>query len=107
VTGGGFITVGTSRANFGFNAGFKARATVPEGHLNYIDHNTGMHVKATRVTVYVEGISKTSRHFEGEAELNGVAGFTYPGDPGPPFLFSEAGRGPCPPGGGGAEGHAA
>jgi hypothetical protein len=77
VTGGGFITVGTSRANFGFNAGFKARATVPEGHLNYIDHNTGMHVKATSVTVYVEGISKTSRHIEGEAEVNGVPGFTY------------------------------
>jgi hypothetical protein len=77
VTGGGFITVGTSRANFGFNAGFKTRATVPEGHLNYIDHNTGMHVKATSVTVYVEGISKTSHRFEGEAEVNGVPGFTY------------------------------
>ncbi|MBI3325751.1 MAG: hypothetical protein HYZ81_03485, partial [Nitrospinae bacterium] len=77
VTGGGWITVGSSQANFGFNAGFKPNATTPEVHFNYIDHNTGMHMKAASITVYVEGASKTSRHFEGDAEINGVPGFSY------------------------------
>lgn len=77
VTGGGWITVGSSQANFGFNVGFKPNATTPEGHFNYIDHNTGMHVQTTSITAYVEGASKTSRHFEGSAEINGVPGVTY------------------------------
>jgi hypothetical protein len=77
VTGGGFITVGTGRANFGFNAGFKAGSSTPVGHFNYIDHTTGLHVKAISVTRYAEGTTgRTSRLFEGAAEIDGASG-TY------------------------------
>jgi hypothetical protein len=77
VTGGGFITVGTGRANFGFNAGVKAGSPTPVVHFNFIDHNTGMHVKATSITRYVEGTTgSTSRLFEGAAEIDGASG-TY------------------------------
>lgn len=77
VTGGGWINVGSSRANFGFNVGFKPNSATPEVHFNYIDHNTGMHVKATSISVYVEGTSgSNSRRFEGNAEINGLPG-TY------------------------------
>ncbi len=77
VTGGGFITADTGgRANFGFNAGIKPNATMPEGHLNYVDHATGMHVKSISVSSYTI-TDATSRRFAGEAEVNGVAGYTY------------------------------
>src|SRR5712691_3188243 len=53
VTGGVFITADTGgRANFGFNAGIKPNATAPDGHLNYVDHATGMHVKSISVSSY-------------------------------------------------------
>ena len=51
-TGGGWIT-GTpsgAKANFGVAGGIKDEAFW--GHLNYIDHGNGMHVKATAVTGY-------------------------------------------------------
>jgi len=77
VTGGGWIKVDNSKANFGFNAGFKPNATTPEIHFNYIDHYTGMHMKATSISVYAKGDTATTRHMEGNAEINGVPGFTY------------------------------
>jgi hypothetical protein len=79
VTGGGWIKSadGTSRANFGFNAGLKAGSTTPEVHFNYIDHSMGKRVRATSITVYVKGPTSTSRHFEGEAEVNGSPGYKY------------------------------
>ena len=52
VTGGGWIT-GTpsgAKGNFGVAGGIKNGAFW--GHLNYIDHGNGMHVKATAVTGY-------------------------------------------------------
>ena len=52
VTGGGWIT-GTpsgAKANFGVAGGIKNGAFW--GHLSYIDHGKGMHVKATAVTGY-------------------------------------------------------
>src|SRR5881396_215968 len=60
VTGGGWISVGNSRANFGFSAGFKGGSTTPDVHLNYIDHNSGRKVKATSITVYVVGRDRKS-----------------------------------------------
>ncbi|PYV30047.1 MAG: hypothetical protein DMG22_21550 [Acidobacteria bacterium] len=77
VTGGGWIKVGNSKANFGFNAGFKPNASTPEIHFNYIDHNSGMQMKATSISVYRQGDTATTRHMEGNAEINGVPGFTY------------------------------
>jgi len=77
VTGGGWIPSGNSRANFGFNAGLKAGSSTPEVHFNYIDHATGKKVKATSIAVYQMGGTSTSRHFEGEAEVNGTPGYYY------------------------------
>jgi len=77
VTGGGWINVGNSKANFGFNAGYKPNAATPEIHFNYIDHNTGMHMDATSISKYVVGATPTTRHMEGNAEINGAPGFTY------------------------------
>ena len=77
VTGGGWIKVGNSKANFGFNAGFKPNASTPEIHFNYIDHNSGMQMKATSISVYRQGDTATTRHMEGNAEVDGVSGFTY------------------------------
>ena len=77
VTGGGWIKCSVDRASFGFNAGLKPNASFPEVHFNYIDHGTGMHMKATTITVYAEGSSKTTRHLEGAAEIDGLPGFTY------------------------------
>lgn len=52
LTGGGWITGTPSGdfANFGVGGGVKNGELW--GHLNYIDHATGMHVKATAVTGY-------------------------------------------------------
>jgi len=53
VTGGGFIfgTPTGARGNFGVGGGVKNGAFW--GHLNYLDHGTGLHVKATSITGYV------------------------------------------------------
>jgi hypothetical protein len=77
VTGGGQIT-GTptgSRASFGVAGGIKNGSFW--GHLTYTDHGKGgPKVKGTGVTAYsIAG--PTTRHIEGTAEVNGVAGFTY------------------------------
>ena len=77
MTGGGWIKVGSGKANFGFNAGFKPNSSTPEIHFNYIDHNSGMQMKATSISVYTRGDTATTRHMEGNAEINGVSGFTY------------------------------
>jgi len=77
VSGGGWIQNGGSRGSFGFNAGIKPNAPAPEVHFDYIDHGTGMHMKATTITKYGQGATNTSRHFEGSAEIDGVSGYTY------------------------------
>lgn len=77
VTGGGFIT-GTpsgAKGNFGVAGGIKNGALW--GHLTYIDHRpNGPKVRGTGVTAYVV-VNTTTRHIEGTAEVNGVAGYTY------------------------------
>ncbi len=73
VTGGGWID-GSSQANFGFNAGFRGGSL--DAHFNYIDHASGMHMKATSIMEYV-ATGPTSRRFKGTAEINGVGGHTY------------------------------
>src|SRR5712691_1115538 len=62
----------------------------PEGYVAFLshpqlptispdggDHRSGMHVKATSITIYTKGDTDTSRHFEGAAEINGAPGSTY------------------------------
>jgi hypothetical protein len=77
VTGGGWIT-GTpsgAKGNFGVAGGIKHGAWW--GHLTYIDHgSSGPSVKGTGVTAYLV-VSATTRHIEGNAQVNGTDGFTY------------------------------
>jgi hypothetical protein len=75
VTGGGWILPRDGmrdKATFAVAGGIKNGYW---GHLNYIDHGTGMKVKGTGVTVYTVTGEK-SRHIEGTCEINGVGG-TY------------------------------
>jgi hypothetical protein len=74
VTGGGYIKVGRGNANFGVGAGI--RNGTPRGHLTYIDQTTGMKVKGTAVTAYIDIDAKT-RRIGGTAKVNGESGFTY------------------------------
>src|SRR3989449_8821524 len=76
VTGGGVVAVPGGRANFGFNAGIKPNAIAPDGHLNYVDHAPGMHVKTINVANTTPNRatnpnSRNSRHVEGDAQSNG------------------------------------
>jgi len=87
VTGGGFIVgSGTSslpagtKANFAVGGGVKNGAFW--GHLEYNDHSTSppMRVHGTGVTGYFLGTDTSKpndRVITGNAEINGVGGFTY------------------------------
>ena len=75
VTAGGWIT-GTpsgARANFGVHARDPA---APSGHVNYVDHGTGMHVVSTSITSY-EIVNPTTRLLQGTCTIDGVGGFTF------------------------------
>lgn len=76
VTGGGWISIGSSRGNFGFHAGINADGSFRPVNLNYIDHSTGMKVHAKSMTAYT-ATSSTCRHVTGACEINGQSGFTY------------------------------
>jgi len=75
LTGGGWIT-GTpsgAKANFGVAGGIKNGAFW--GHLNYIDHGNGMHVKATAVTGYaVDPNDADCRIIDYNVTIDGQAG---------------------------------
>lgn len=76
LTGGGFIT-GTpsgAKGNFGVAGGIRNNAFW--GHLNYIDHGTGMHVKHIAITGY-EATSANERRITGTCRINGEAGYTF------------------------------
>lgn len=89
-TGGGWIMT-SGRDTFAVAGGIKNGSFW--GHLQYIDHGTGMRVKGTGVTAYAV-TGATSRHMSGTAEVNGVGGFTYDvdvadnGEPGRNDTFS-------------------
>jgi hypothetical protein len=71
ITGGGFINA-SGRDTFAVAGGTRSGW----GHLQYIDHSTGMKVKGTGVTAYAV-TGTTSRHISGTADVNGSPGFTY------------------------------
>ena len=92
VTGGGFIfgTPSGERANFGVGGGIQNGRLW--GHLNYIDHGTGMHVKAQSVTGY-EVVDATTRMITYNVTIDGAAGtatvlVTDAGEPGRDDLFA-------------------
>ncbi len=76
LTGGGFIT-GTpsgAKGNFGVAGGVKNGEFW--GHLNYIDHGNGMHVKHVTITGYT-ATSATERKITGTCTINGEGGYTF------------------------------
>ena len=60
LTGGGFIIVDGAKANFGVGGGCKD-GTPTWGHLEYIDHGSGLNVHWTSMTGYFEESSGYSR----------------------------------------------
>ncbi|PYS29405.1 MAG: hypothetical protein DMG11_09230 [Acidobacteria bacterium] len=73
MTGGGWITSTPSGAKGNFGVAGGIRKGHLWGHLEYIDHGTGMKVKGTGVTAYVP-TGRTSRHIEGNADIDGESG---------------------------------
>jgi hypothetical protein len=75
-TGGGWIIAPDgAKGNFGVSGGVNPGGHTL-GHLEYIDHGTGMNVHSTNTpTCTVTG--QTSREITGSARVNGVDGNTY------------------------------
>ena len=63
LTGGGFIFHHGAKANFGVGGGCKDD-TPTWGHLEYIDHGTGLNVHWTSITAYVEVDSEDGPHHQ-------------------------------------------
>jgi hypothetical protein len=89
VTGGGWILVNGSKANFGVAGGIKQQGLW--GHLTYHDKGADLKVKGTGVTDY-QVLGPTTRRISGTAEINGVAGtyevwVTDNGEPGRDDVF--------------------
>jgi hypothetical protein len=75
VTGGGWIvgTPSTAKGTFGMSGGIRQGAYW--GHLQYIDHGTGMNVKSTAVTNFqVDPTDTKGRIISYNVTINGVAG---------------------------------
>ena len=82
LTGGGWIVPFGAKANFGVGGGCKNGSGtngIPYwGHLEYIDHSTGLNVHATSITYYVPDAENTgtdqqptgTRHICGTATTN-------------------------------------
>src|SRR5712691_10329974 len=60
LTGGGWIVYNGNKANFGVAGGWQ-HGSPTWGHLEYIDHGTGLNVHWTSITAYLEVDSSTSR----------------------------------------------
>lgn len=93
VTGGGWILTSCGKkANFGVGGGIKKGKLW--GHLTYIDHGTGLKVKAKRVTNY-EVIDEVTRLIEFDVTINRKPGTASvlvadKGEPGRDDTFSIA-----------------
>src|SRR6266436_7382284 len=59
LTGGGWIVHNGAKANFGVGGGCK-HGSPTWGHLEYIDHGTGLNVHWTSITAYLEVDSSSS-----------------------------------------------
>lgn len=94
VTGGGWIdgTPDSARANFGFKAGVNRDGGPVSGHLNYIDHGSGLHLRSSSITAYA-ALDEITREFSGTALAGGqsvtfVATVSDAGEPGTSDTFS-------------------
>ena len=75
VTGGGRINTASGKSTFAVAGGIKNGYW---GHLSYIDHGTGMHVKATAVTGYSDDIDHSDpdcRIICYDVTVDGVPGY--------------------------------
>ena len=74
VTGGGWIVTSSGvKATFGVSGGTKGSNFW--GTLNYIDHNTGLHVHSTAVTAYAQDPSNPNgRVISYDVSIGGTAG---------------------------------
>lgn len=81
LTGGGYIFHQGNKANFGVGGGCKD-GTPTWGHLEYIDHGTGLNVHATSITAYREVDSATDSHGQptGARQVCGTARTNLFGD---------------------------
>jgi len=69
VTAGGWIsTTAGAHQNFGVNARDPAN---PSGHLNFVDHATGLHVVGDTITSYTI-VNATTRTITGSGTADGV-----------------------------------
>ena len=94
VTGGGFIVLASGgKGTFAVSGGVNRGGF--DGRLEYNDHaqKNGVKVKGTGLTQYLV-VDAVTRHLEGTADVNHVAGFTYQvdvadnGEPGKSDTFS-------------------
>ena len=76
-TGGGFVLKDSGvKANFGLVAGCKHQEFF--GHVNYVDHETGLHVSSDSIVGYTEPFAGSNRRdICGQADTNlyGTVGF--------------------------------
>jgi len=84
VTGGGWFEPRfeggpPQRVNFGFNAGYRTTGGELKGHVNFVDHNDGTHIKGLNVDAYwrLGDPQSLCRMFQGDAEMNGTTGLRY------------------------------
>jgi hypothetical protein len=93
VTGGGWIVTSSgAKANFGVGGGIRNGDFW--GHLNFIDHGAGLHVKATSVTDYTL-LDAVTRQIDYQVTINGAPGsarviVANQGEPGRNDTFSIA-----------------
>src|SRR5205823_4140607 len=81
LTGGGWIVYNGNKANFGVGGGCK-HGSPTWGHLEYIDHGTGLNVHWTSITAYLEIDSSTDAKGRptGAREICGTARTNQFGD---------------------------
>jgi len=81
LTGGGFIFFNGNKANFGVGGGCK-HGSPTWGHLEYIDHGTGLNVHWTSITAYLEVDTNVDAHGQptGARQVCGTARTNLFGD---------------------------
>jgi hypothetical protein len=76
LTGGGFLfeTPSGDQGTFAIGGGYFKDGR-PWGHLNYLDHSTGMHVKASHDQIFqYSAISENERRITGDCTIDGEPG---------------------------------
>src|SRR5688572_989276 len=75
ITGGGWI-LNDAGKKCTFSVGGAIKNGVPWGHLNFIDHETGMHVKAHTMMSYTM-INTNERRMQGHCTINGEGDYGF------------------------------